>query len=129
MIEQAILDIEANMNSHIINSHSAVYERSAPIINTPSQEAVIYYHITNLEASKVFFSSILENHKYMELTDTNIDHFVNGLDDLIDEYLVIIESEAKTELEKKYFKLAADFLDVITKTQVELGFYKVERRA
>ena len=119
-------DIENNIDQYFNVSHKSVYEKN--ILDITKNERLPYM-MTNLRSVMGYLEGLIDNHEYMGLTDSNIDHMVAGLDAIIEDYKDIAEKTSKNSLEAKYYDVASEFLDVVVAAQVELGFYKVERKA
>lgn len=118
--------IHDNLAQHInsLLEHRSYYEKS---IDSLADNEEVIKRIMLLNASHVFFEDLLYYHPYMNLTNLMIDNMVIKMDDLIDEFEPLISMTSKNELIRQYFDKASVFYDLLVRTQVELGFYKVER--
>ncbi len=118
--------IQDNLAQHISSllEHRSYYERNVDTF-ADNEEAV--KRIMLLNASHVFFEDLLQYHPHMNLTNLMIDSMVLKMDDLIDEFEPLVSMTSKNELIQQYFDKAAIFYDLLVRSQVELGFYKVER--
>ena len=125
---EAIYDttIGTNMSEHInsLLEHSSYYEKK---ISDLYDNEEIVKRIMLISASHTFFTDLLKYHIYMNLSDIQIDSMVIKIDDLLDEFEEISESTSKNILAQDYFNKASEFYDLLVRTQVELGFHKVER--
>ena len=118
--------IQSNLSQHIdsLMGHSSYYEKS--ISDIQNSEDVVK-RIMLLSASYTFFNDLLKYHKYMNLTDMQIDSMVLKIDDLLDEFEPLTQAKSNNELMQDYFNKADSFYTLLVNTQVELGFHKVER--
>jgi len=126
MIEALAPDIESNIEQYFSTSHKSVYEKNIADIE---KTQVLLMFSANIRATKAFFKDILEYHGQMNLSNSAIEHIVAGLDTIIDEFLPLTEKTSTDKIESDYYNLVKEFVDVMVDTQVELGFYKVERQA
>ena len=118
--------IQTNLSQHIdsLIGHSSYYEKN--IDGMYSNEEVVK-RIMLLSTSYTFFEDLLKYHKYMNLSDTQIDSMVMKIDDLLDEFEPLTIKKSDNELVREYYDKADAFYTLLVNTQVELGFYKVER--
>ena len=118
--------IQSNLTQHInsLMEHSSYYEKN--VDDMINNEEVIK-RIMLLSASYTFFEDLLKYHKYMNLTDMQIDSMVLKIDDLLDEFEPLTQAKSSNPLVQDYFKKADAFYTLLVNTQVELGFHKVER--
>ena len=118
--------IQTNLSQHIdsLMGHSSYYEKN---INDMHSSEEVVKRIMLLSASYTFFEDLLKYHKYMNLTDTQIDSMVMKIDDLLDEFELLIMKKSDTKLVQEYYDKADAFYTLLVNTQVELGFHKVER--
>jgi len=118
--------IQTNLSQHIdsLMGHSSYYEKN--IDDMYSNEEVVK-RIMLLSASYTFFEDLLKYHKYMNLSDTQIDSMVMKIDDLLDEFEPLTIKKSNNELVQEYYNKADAFYTLLVNTQVELGFHKVER--
>ena len=118
--------IQQNLSQHIDSmiGHSSYYEKS---VDDLIDNEEIIKRIMLISASYTFFDDLLKYHSYMNLTDTQIDSMVLKIDDLIDEFEPLTEATSTNKLMQEYFNKADSFYTLLVNTQVELGFYKVER--
>jgi len=118
--------IQTNLSQHIdsLMGHSSYYEKN--IDDMYSNEEVVK-RIMLLSASYTFFEDLLKYHKYMNLSDTQIDSMVMKIDDLLDEFEPLTLKKSNNELVQEYYNKADAFYTLLVNTQVELGFHKVER--
>jgi len=125
---EAIYDssIQNNLSQHIdsLIGHSTYYEKN---IDDLHDDEEIVKRIMLLSASYTFFDDLLNYHKYMNLTDAQIDSMVFKIDDLLDEFEPLTQAKSSNKLMQDYFKKADSFYSLLVNAQVELGFYKVER--
>ena len=126
MIEALAPDIELSIEQYFNTSHKSVYEKNIADIQ---RTQVLLIYSANIRATKAFFEDILEHHELMSLSDASIEHMVAGLDTSIDEFLPLTEKISADKIESDYYNLVKEFVDVMIDTQVELGFYQVERQA
>ena len=118
--------IQTNLAQHIdsLMGHSSYYEKN---INDIYSSEEVVKRIMLLSASYTFFNDLRKYHKYMNLTDTQIDSLVMKIDDLLDEFEPLTMQKSKNELVQEYYDKADTFYTLLVNTQVELGFHKVER--
>jgi len=118
--------IQTNLSQHIdsLIGHSSYYEKN--IDGMYSNEEVVK-RIMLLSTSYTFFEDLLKYHKYMNLSDTQIDSMVMKIDDLLDEFEPLTIKKSDNELVREYYDKADAFYTLLVNTQVELGFYKIER--
>ncbi len=118
--------IQTNLSQHIdsLMGHSSYYEKN---INDMHSNEEVVKRIMLLSASYSFFEDLLKYHKYMNLTDTQIDSMVMKIDDLLDEFEPLTMKKSDTKLVQEYYDKADAFYTLLVNTQVELGFHKVER--
>jgi hypothetical protein len=104
--------------------HSSYYEKS--IDDIQNNEEVVK-RIMLLSASYTFFDDLLKYHKYMSLSDMQIDTMILKIDDLLDEFEPLTQAKSTNSLMQDYFDKADSFYTLLVNAQVELGFHKVER--
>jgi len=120
------IPIQQNLLQHIdsLMGHSSYYEKK--IDDIVDNEGIVK-RIMLLSASYSFFEDLLKYHPHMNLTNTQIDTMIIKIDDLLDEFEPLTQATSKNKLMQEYFKKADLFYTLLVNTQVELGFYKVER--
>ena len=120
------LSIQNNLSQHIdsLMGHSSYYEKS---IDDMQDNEEIVKRIMLLSASYTFFDDLLKYHKYMNLTDLQIDSMILKIDDLLDEFEPLAEAKSTNSLMQDYFSKVDEFYTLLVNAQVELGFHKVER--
>lgn len=120
------LSIQSNLSQHIdsLMGHSSYYEKNIDDIQNNEE---IVKRIMLLSASYTFFDDLLKYHKYMNLSDIQIDSMILKIDDLLDEFEPLIQATSKNSLMQDYFDKADSFYTLLVNAQVELGFHKVER--
>ena len=118
--------IQSNLSQHIdsLMGHSSYYEKN---INDIQNNEEIVKRIMLLSASYTFFNDLLKYHKYMNLSDEQIDTMVLKIDDLLDELEPLTQTKSTNPLMQDYFDKVNSFYTLLVNTQVELGFHKVER--
>jgi hypothetical protein len=118
--------IQSNLSQHIdsLMGHSSYYEKN---INDIQNNEDIVKRIMLLSASYTFFNDLLKYHKYMNLSDEQIDTMVLKIDDLLDEFEPLTQTKSTNPLMQDYFDKVNSFYTLLVNTQVELGFHKVER--
>ena len=118
--------IQTNLSQHIdsLMGHSSYYEKN---INDMHSNEEVVKRIMLLSASYSFFEDLLKYHKYMNLTDIQIDSMVMKIDDLLDEFEPLTMKKSDNKLVQEYYDKADAFYTLLVNTQVELGFHKVER--
>jgi hypothetical protein len=118
--------IQSNLSQHIdsLMGHSSYYEKNSD--DMQDNEEVVK-RIMILSASYTFFDDLLKYHKYMNLSDMQIDTMVLKIDDLLDEFEPLTQAKSTNSLVQDYFDKADSFYTLLVNAQVELGFHKVER--
>jgi hypothetical protein len=118
--------IHSSLSQHIdsLMGHSSYYEKS--IYDIQNNEEVVK-RIMLLSASYTFFDDLLKYHKYMSLSDMQIDTMILKIDDLLDEFEPLTQAKSTNSLMQDYFDKADSFYTILVNAQVELGFHKVER--
>lgn len=122
MLEAASIDHVKQFDAHLLmlSDPKATIERTV-------DESALVHRIMLLDGAYTYFEDLLKYHRKMDLNAQAIDKMVLDIDDMIDLFEEYEEKRSSSELLDAYYQKAARFHDLLIRTQVALGFFKVER--
>jgi len=116
-------DNATTMQNHIHN-----LENSKQTITQNIDNRSVVNQLLLLSQAYTFFDDLKKYYYYMELSNEQIENFVLGLDDLVDEFEEMQNMTSANQLKKDYYKKADDFYTLLVNLQTELGFYLSDKQ-
>lgn len=116
-------DNATTMQNHIYN-----LENSKQTITQNIDNRSVVNQLLLLSQAYTFFDDLKKYYYHMELSNEQIESFVLGLDDLVDEFEEMQNMTSANQLKKDYYQKADDFYTLLVNLQTELGFYLSDRQ-
>ena len=117
-----------NLNTQNIHNYIQQLETNKKEISKNVDDPSIVNRLILLSQVTTFFNDLYKYHKYMQLSNEQIEQFILDIDDLIDEFEDITGKSSSNHLKNDYFKKADEFYTLLINLQVELGFYLSDRK-